>query len=86
MATYNVVCHLHCASVGDVDLGERTWDEVADWRIKWDTLHVKFKGEEDWHAFELNSCIDYGVDWKHPLCVSVYPEDDYDTLVDEMEN
>lgn len=86
MATYNVVCYLHCASVGDVDLGERTWGDIERWFVKWDSLCVKFKGEEDWHEFELNSRIDYGVDWKRPSYVSVYPEEDYNTLVDEMGN
>ena len=32
-----------------------TWDDVEDWYIKWDALHVKFKGQSEWREYELDS-------------------------------
>lgn len=63
----------------------KTWKDVKDWFIKWDTLHVLFDGEDDWEEYSLDSYSDPdSTDWKRPASVSIYPvgEDgdvDYDT-------
>jgi hypothetical protein len=53
-----------------VDLSPKTWGDVEDWYVKWDRLNVKFKGEDDWKEFELESDVEY--DMKRPTRVDVY--------------
>jgi nitrate reductase beta subunit len=60
-----------------VDLSPKTWDDVQDWYIKWDTLHVKFEG--DWKEFDLFSEVD--TDIKRPARVDVYEGFTYDDNV-----
>jgi len=65
--------------------GGKTWKDVKDWYIKWDTLNVLFTGETDWVAYLLESSSDLGAtDWKRPVTVSIHPylengDVDYDT-------
>lgn len=69
----------------------RTWSEIEDWFIKWDTLHVKFKDVNDWCEVDLNSNYDGDcTDWKRPANVAVYEVDkdgeaDYSREVARME-
>ena len=67
----------------------RTWDDVMDWYVKWDTLYVQWKDTEEWDAFTLSSDHEI-VDWKRPEFVSVFPVKkdgsvDYDSEVDSFE-
>ena len=89
MTTYTVESVLHRSATGRVDLGDRTWEDVADWYVKWDTLHVKFKDEDEWVGFELCSDAVDTIDWKHPMSVNVYEENeegvpDYSTAIAEI--
>jgi len=59
-------------SVGVVDLSPKTWGDVKDWYIKWDTLHVQFEGDEQWVEFAINSDASDGVDWKRPGHADIY--------------
>lgn len=68
-------------AIGFVLFEEETWDDVEDWYIKWDTLHVKFKGQNEWREYELNSDSTDGTDWKRPKNVTVY-NTDTDGLID----
>ena len=65
-ATYSLT------AVGLVDLSPKTWGDVKDWYIKWDTLHVQFKGDEGWVEFGINSDSTDGVDWKRPRHADIY--------------
>ena len=68
-------------ALGFVHFEEETWDDVEDWYIKWDALHVKFKGQSEWREYELDSDSTYGTDWKRPTNVTVYSTDE-DGLID----
>jgi len=61
-----------CCVSGVVDLSPRTWDDVEDWYIKWDTLHVKFERESEWRKFDINSDTNDSVDWKRPIGADIY--------------
>ena len=73
---YAISNSYNSTTVGYVKFPEgKTWDDVDDWYVKWDTLNVQFKGEHEWQGFELNS--DSGeIDWKRPNSTSVHPTDE----------
>ena len=85
MTSYTISSELYCCAQGSVTFPEgKTWEDVKDWYVKWDTLYVRFKDSDDYVEFSLNSYADDGAtDWKHPLGVTVYGMDadgetDYD--------
>lgn len=87
---YCIVSQLGCSVGGRVVLpAEKNWDDIQQWYVKWDTLHVLFKGEKEFREFCLNSYLeDGGIDWKRPTNISVYAEDedgypDYDNEIAE---
>ena len=63
----------------------KSWDDVKDWYVKWDTLHVQFKDSPEWQEFSLDSYVDGIIDWKRPDSVSVFPKSaegtDWDTEI-----
>jgi len=61
-----------CTATGVVDLSPRSWDDVKDWFIKWDSLYVTFHGDSEMHRFEINSQGVDGVDWKRPAFADIY--------------
>jgi len=66
----------------------KSWADVKDWFVKWDTLYVLFEGEQTMRELELNSDGLDAIDWKRPTSVSVYPVDadgdvDYEDSVGE---
>ena len=63
-----IVADYMCTNTASVDLSPKTWDDVVDWYVKWDTLYVKF--EDDWKEFQLDS--ESEVDIKRPTRVDVY--------------
>lgn len=87
MATYEINCSLYAGVSGQVELPEgKTWRDVQDWYVKWDTLFVTFKsGEQSEHP--LNSDGLDAIDWKRPRSVEVYAVDEetgetlYDTEI-----
>lgn len=78
---YAIAATYITGALGFVQFEEETWDDVEDWYIKWDTLHVKFKGQSEWREYELDSDTTYGTDWKRPKNVTVYSSD-ADGLID----
>ena len=54
----------------------KSWPDVNNWYVKWDTLHVMWKGAQEYEEFELNSDSTDGTDWKRPLVVTVYGTDE----------
>ena len=78
MTTYTIECQYYTDAHASVEFPDgKTWDDVEDWYVKWDYLHIKFKDSEKWEEFYLdaNTSSD-STDWKRPLSVSVYPEDE----------
>ena len=63
----------------EIELPEgKTWEDVDQWWIKWNTIHITFNDGTE-HDDEL----DYGtdiIDWKRPANVVVY---DNNELIDE---
>lgn len=84
--SYTICAEYYCNSEGSVTFPEgKSWDDVVDWFIKWDNLHVKFKNEEEWSEFPLNSDSSDSIDWKRPISATIHPyideddDTDYDT-------
>jgi len=86
---YAISTSYNAGTVGFVDFPEgKTWDDVEGWHVKWDCLHVQFKGTDDYVEFSLDSDTANIIDWKRPDCVSVHPTDedgdaDYNEELDE---
>lgn len=59
-----------------IDLGEKTWEDVEQWYVKWDTLNVLFNGDSEYTSIDLNSEVQDVVDWKRPTSVSVFAVDE----------
>lgn len=75
MTSYAIIAEYTEIAEGTVEFPEgKTWDDVESHFVKWDTLHVKFKGEIEWREFELNSSSDS--DWKRPRSVDVMHTDE----------
>ena len=73
MLTYKVEAGYHTYVSGYAKFPEgRAWEDVKDWYIKWDTLHVRFADAEDYIELSLNSETDECTDWKRPICSSVW--------------
>lgn len=89
MKTYTIEASYNTGSHGKVTFPEgKSWDDVSDWYVKWDTLHVQWKGAQENEAFELNSDNTDGTDWKRPLHVTVFGRDaadetDHDEIMAE---
>lgn len=69
-----VNCELFCKVSSDVDLPIKSWKEVKEWYVKWDTLHYTLDGSL-WHEAELNSFLDDAVDWKLPISTEIVDEE-----------
>lgn len=72
---YQIECTLYAGTSGVVDLGEKTWADVEEWYVKWDTLNVLFEGNSEYTQIDLNSVVQDVVDWKRPTSVSVFARD-----------
>lgn len=88
--SYTICAEYYCISEGSVTFPEgKSWDDVDDWHIKWDRLYVKFKGEDDYHDFDLESSISLNIDWNRPASASIHNRNedgtDYDEEIDSFE-
>ena len=55
----------------------KTWDDVENFWVKWDTAHIQFKGDPTDHTYELETGYDpEDTDMKRPSSVEVYETDD----------
>ena len=80
MNKYTISATYSAGTNGTVTFPEgKSWDDVKDWYVKWDTLHVQFKDSTEWEEMPLESGVDDIIDWKRPDSVSVYPESDEGT-------
>jgi hypothetical protein len=70
--TITISASYTCSVAGVVDLSPKTWNDVDDWYIKWDNLHIRFKGETDWKEFDINSDTSDCIDWKRPAGADIF--------------
>lgn len=76
--TYAIAAAYTTCATGNVTFPEgKTWADVDDHYVKWDTLHVRFKGETDWEEYPLDSDESDGTDWKRPHSYTVLETDEY---------
>jgi hypothetical protein len=69
---------LYAGTTAEIELPDGlAWEDIADWYIKWDTLHYT-AGNNEWHEIELDSAVDDVIDWKRPQFATVYTPD-YET-------
>lgn len=78
MTTIHVQASYYASTSGTVNLPQgKTWEDVAHWYVKWDTLYLRFKGDDEEYAqIDLDSCVGDIIDWKRPTGVSIYGTDD----------
>lgn len=87
MTQYRVECTYPEYTWSTVDFPDgKTWDDVKDWYVKWDSLHLWFKGADGFIEIEMHSSSDR--EWKRPSTLTIYPVDeegeaDYGTIVVE---
>jgi hypothetical protein len=89
MSIYSIHAEYATSGTSQVELpDEKTWDDISDWHVKWDTFYATFKDGTKFEA-ELDSPTDVEcTDWKRPIRTEVYPIDadgdvDYGEPLDE---
>lgn len=74
--TYEISATYRTEANSRVEFPEgKSWADVKGWFIKWDTIYVTWRDETQFES-ELNSDSMDGTDWKRPISVSVYPQDE----------
>ena len=75
-AKYRIDTTLYTCTRGIVTLPEgKSWADVRDWYVKYDTLYVVFHDGTE-ADMELNSQTLDVIDWKRPSSVEVYELDE----------
>jgi hypothetical protein len=64
----------------DLELPEgKTWDDVVEYYVKWGKLNILFKGETEYHEYDMGD--DAGeIDWKRPATIDVYNPENYELI------
>ena len=76
---------MHCSPESVVDIPVKSWDEVKEWFIKWDTLHYTLDGEK-WEEIDLmNQASMDAVSWHRPASVQVVNPHTGDIVYDDEE-
>ncbi len=80
--TYLIDANYYTGTNAQVQFPEgKSWEDVEDWYVKYDTLYVWFKkkggpktgsGDKADLQVDLNSNLEDITDWKRPLAVTVY--------------
>ena len=79
MQTVRIQNEYSCGSMTDVTLpGNRTWDDVADYWVKWGVLYINWTDGSEWQ-FDLDENLTDAVDWKRPIETRVMDEN-YDPI------
>ena len=64
----------------EIDLPNgKTWDDVDNFFVKWGTLNIQFKGEKEYHEFEMDN-EPSECNWKNPDSVTVYNPETYEKI------
>jgi hypothetical protein len=72
---YAISASYYAGTMGDVTLPDgKTWDDISDWFIKWDTIYIEFEDGTKYKQ-ELNSETLNIVDWKRPINCMAYETD-----------
>jgi len=66
----NICTEMRCSQTAKIDLPIKSWSEIKEWFVKWDTLHYTVDGDK-WEEVELNNDSPDSVDWKRPTHVVV---------------
>lgn len=74
MSTYEINLSYTAANSTRVTLPDgKTWDDVLDWYIKYNTLNFRLKGEDEYREIELDFYIE--IDTKYPNHTCIVPVD-----------
>jgi hypothetical protein len=84
MMKFGICTTLSCAPSTTIDLPIKSWGEVKEWFVKWDTLHYTLDGEQ-WHEVDLGNDPTDVVYWKRPVAVKVYDPETFDTVAEDEE-
>jgi hypothetical protein len=75
-ARYRIDTTLYACTNGTVTFPEgKSWVDVKDWYVKYDTLYVVFRDNTE-ASMELNSETPGVIDWERPSSVEVYELDE----------
>ena len=61
-------------TTAQVEIPVDSWDEIAEWYVKWDIFHYKTK-DLIWHEVMMHSPTTDVVDWKRPSSVNIQSAD-----------
>jgi len=88
---YQIDTTLYAGTSGKIELPDgKSWEDIQDWYIRWDTINIKFKDSKEYFAIELASMNDPElVDWKRPISATVFAVGsdgvtDYNNAIDEQ--
>jgi hypothetical protein len=66
----DICTELFFAPTATIDLPIKSWSDIKEWFVKWDTLHYTVDGDK-WEEIPLNNDSPDAVDWKRPINVTV---------------
>lgn len=80
----NVSQSLSAGTSVDVDITDvESWEDIAQYYVKWDTLHYRKVGSESWSEIGLDSPSCDVIGWKRPDNVHITSEDGQTTYADD---
>lgn len=62
-----------------IELPCTSWEEVEEFYVKWDTLHIKIRAQ-DWIEIDLDDLDPYKIEGKRADSVEVYDAETYTSL------
>ena len=75
MSTYDIELTYNAYSSTRITLPEgKSWDDMEDWYVKWNTLNFRLKGEDGYREIDLT--IDIHTDTMRPSYTCIVPVDD----------
>jgi len=84
MNKYTISATYGAGTKSTIELPEsKTWEDVKEWHVKWDTVHITFKDSTQVDIKLHSDTLDV-IDWKLPTEVAVYAVfEDGETNYDE---
>jgi hypothetical protein len=79
MGQVGVICTYYATRRAVLDLpDEKSWNDVEEWHVKGETLHLRLKGDEAWHDVSLNDMdTNDSIDVETPIQVEIGEVDEH---------
>lgn len=83
---YAISATYYTSTVAYAELPEnKTWDDVLEWYIKWDSIYILFKEEQEFCEYNLDMETSNITDWKRPLNCEIFNTDKNGEIIWEEE-